>query len=153
MFKDLVFIIEKKDISKEFLINLLVNHSEIKFVSLVGIDLNGNDTDEKIPSDIFLNDIDTFLNGCAVQTDGSSVVLTGIATLNDAKVDMVIDKNCNWFVDYNFENIDDCTKKPIGTLRIPSFLIHNNKYIDSRSILNRSVDYLKTNILSLLKKF
>ena len=151
MFKDLVFIIEKKDISKEFLINLLVNHSEIKFVSLVGIDLNGNDTDEKIPSDIFLDDIDTFLNGCAVQTDGSSVVLTGIATLNNAKVDMVIDKNCNWFVDYNFDNIDECTQKPIGTLRIPSSLIHNNKYIDSRSILNRSTQYLKRNILSLLK--
>ncbi len=151
MFKDLVYIIKKEDISKEFLINLLVNHSEIKFVSLVGIDLNGNDTDEKIPTDIFLNDIDTFLNGCAVQTDGSSVVLTGIATLNDAKVDMVIDKNCTWFVDYNFDNIDESTEKPIGTLRIPSFLIHNNKYIDSRSILNRSVKYLKENILTLLK--
>lgn len=151
MFKDLVYIIKKEDISKEFLINLLVNHSEIKFVSLVGIDLNGNDTDEKIPTDIFLDDIDTFLNGCAVQTDGSSVVLTGIATLNDAKVDMVIDKNCTWFVDYNFDNIDECTKKPIGTLRIPSFLIHNNKFIDSRSILNRSVKYLKENILTLLK--
>lgn len=151
MFKDLVYIIKKDDISKTFLTHLLTNHSEIKFVSLVGIDLNGNDTDEKIPSYIFLNDIDTFFNGCAVQTDGSSVVLTGIATLNNAKVDIVIDKNCNWFIDYNFDNIDESTGKPIGTLRIPSFLIHNGKYIDSRSVLNRSIEFLKNNLLSLIK--
>ncbi len=151
MVKDLVYIIEKNDISKNFLKHLLTNHREIKFVSLVGIDLNGNDTDEKIPSNIFLDDIDMFFDGCAIQTDGSSVVLTGIATLNDAKVDMVIDKNCNWFVDYNFDNIDKETGKPIGTLRIPSFLIHNGKYIDSRSTLNRSINFLKDNLLSFLK--
>lgn len=151
MVKDLVYIINKNDISKNFLKHLLTNHSEIKFISLVGIDLNGNDTDEKIPSDIFLDDIDMFFDSCAIQTDGSSVVLTGIATLNDAKVDIVIDKNCNWFIDYNFDNIDKVTGKPIGTLRIPSFLVHNGKYIDSRSILNRSLNFLKEKLLSLLK--
>ena len=41
--------------------------------------------DEKIPMRIFLKDIDEFYAGTAVQTDGSSVVLTGIATLNNAK--------------------------------------------------------------------
>ena len=92
-----------------------------------------------------------YFDGCAVQTGGSKVVLTGIATLNDAKVDMVIDKNCNWFIDYNFDNIDDVSGKPIGTLKIPSFLIHNEKYIDSRSVLNRSLSFLKKNLLSLLK--
>lgn len=151
MFKDLVYIIKKNDISKKFLTHLLTNHSEIKFVSLVGIDLNGNDTDEKIPSHVFLNDIDSFFNGCAVQTDGSSVVLTGIATLNDAKVDIVIDKNSNWFIDYNFDNLDSITKKPVGTLRIPSFLTHNGNYIDSRSVLNRSINFLKKNLMSIIK--
>lgn len=151
MVKDLIYIIKKENISKDFLTNLLNTHSEIKFVSLIGIDINGNDTDEKIPSKVFINDIDLFFNGCAVQTDGSSVVLTGIATLNDAKVDMVIDKNCNWFIDYNFDNIDEVSGKPIGTLKIPSFLIHNEKYIDSRSVLNRSLSFLKKNLLSLLK--
>ena len=56
---------------------------------MVGIDLSGNDTDEKIPVKVFLDDINAFLNGAAVQTDGSSVVLPGIATLNNAKVDMI----------------------------------------------------------------
>lgn len=151
MIKDLIYIIKKESISKYFLINLLTMHPEIKFVSLIGIDINGNDTDEKIPSNIFIEDIDLFLNGCAVQTDGSSVVLNGIVTLNNAKVDIVVDTNCNWFVDYNFDNIDEETKKPIGTLKIPSFLIHNNKYIDSRSTLNRSIDFLKSSLMDLFK--
>ena len=55
---------------------------------------------------IFLEDIDGFLAGSAAQTDGSSVVLTGIATLNDARVDMKVDKTVNWFVDYNYEHFD-----------------------------------------------
>lgn len=151
MVRDLIYIIKKEDISESFIINLLTNHPEIKFISLVGIDINGNDTDEKIPVEIFIKDIDLFFNGCAIQTDGSSVVLTGIATLNDAKVDMIIDKNCNWFVDYNFDNIDNRTSKPIGTLRIPSFLTHNEKYIDSRSILSRSINYMKKSLMILLK--
>ena len=57
------------------LLILCQEHPEIKFVSLVGIDLSGNDTDEKIPIRLFLDDIDSFLNGVAIQTDGSSVVL------------------------------------------------------------------------------
>ncbi|EPS54098.1 glutamine synthetase, partial [Clostridium botulinum Af84] len=39
-----------------------------------------------------------FIKGC-VQTDGSSVVLPGIATLNNAKVDMIVDMDVNWFID------------------------------------------------------
>lgn len=152
MFENLIYLIKKEDISKNYIINLLAAHPEIKFISLMGIDLNANDTDEKIPIEIFINDIDLFFNGCAVQTDGSSVVLTGIATLNDAKVDMLIDKNSNWFVDYNFSNIDKSTNKPVGTLRIPSFLTHNKKYVDSRSILKKSINFLKSNLINLFKK-
>ena len=92
--------------SKEEVLKYVSEHPEIKFVSLVGIDMAGNDTDEKIPMHIFVKDIDDFYAGSAVQTDGSSVVLTGIATLNNAKVDMPIDPTVNWFVDYNYEHYD-----------------------------------------------
>ena len=142
--KDLIYLIPKSKHNKEDLITIFNEHPEIKFVSIVGIDLSGNDTDEKIPSRLFLDDIDSFLNGVAIQTDGSSVVLPGIATLNDAKVDMVADLNANWFVDYNYDHIDSFTNKPIGTLRIPSFLIHNNKPVCSRNILNSAISTFKS---------
>lgn len=152
MYKDLVYLVPKEEHSKESLEKLLTEHSEIKFVSLVGIDLAGNDTDEKIPVKVFLDDIDTFLNG-AVQTDGSSVVLPGIASLNNAKVDIVADLKVNWFIDYNYENIDLESNKPVGTLRIPSFLFHEGKAVDSRNILNSSIKYFKDTLLDLFKKY
>lgn len=147
----LIYTIPKANHNKEDLIDIFNNHSEIKFVSFVGVDLSGNDTDEKIPVKIFLEDIDSFLHGVAIQTDGSSVVLPGIATLNDAKVDMITDLNCNWFVDYNYDHIDPLTKNPVGTLRIPSFLLHNNKPVCSRNILTASIDTFKTNLLKIFK--
>ena len=101
--EDLLYVIPANS-KKEAIVEMLEAHPEIKFVSLVGIDHAGNDTDEKIPVRIFLKDMDDFYAGSAVQTDGSSVVLAGIATLNNAKVDMPIDPSVNWFVDYNFEN-------------------------------------------------
>ena len=73
----------------------------------------------------------------AAQTDGSSVVLTGIATLNNARVDMKIDSSVNWYIDYNYEHFDSATGRMVGTLRIPCFLVHNNVRVDSRSILHR----------------
>ncbi|MBS4803298.1 MAG: glutamine synthetase [Clostridium sp.] len=149
--KDLIYTIPKSLHNKEDLFKIFNDHPEIKFVSIVGIDLSGNDTDEKIPAKLFLDDIDSFLNGVAIQTDGSSVVLPGIATLNDAKVDMIADKNANWFVDYNYDHIDISTNKPIGTLRIPSFLIHNNKPVCSRNILNSSVKTFKSTLLNIFK--
>ncbi|HBI7002433.1 TPA: glutamine synthetase, partial [Clostridium perfringens] len=149
----LLFTIPKKYHNKESLISIFEDHPEIKFVSLVGVDLAGNDTDEKIPSKLFLKDIDSFLHGTAVQTDGSSVVLPGIATLNNAKVDMIADLDCNWFVDYNYDFIDPLTNRPVGTLRIPCFLIHEDKAVDSRHILKNSIDTFKSNIFSLLKKY
>lgn len=147
----LIYTIPKSNHNKKDLIEIFTNHSEIKFVSFVGVDLSGNDTDEKIPVKIFLDDIDSFLHGVAIQTDGSSVVLPGIATLNDAKVDMITDLNCNWFVDYNYDHIDSLTEKPIGTLRIPSFLLHNNKPVCSRNILTASIDTFKANLLDVFK--
>ena len=128
----------------------LGEHPEIKFVSLMGIDMAGNDTDEKIPIELFLKDMDDFYAGRAVQTDGSSVVLTGIATLNNAKVDMPIDPKVNWFIDYNTEHLDEETGLPVGTLRIPSFLIHEGKRVDSRAVLADTLEFVKKELVSLL---
>ena len=146
--KNLLYTIKAKT-PKEEIIGLLKEHPEIKFVSLVGIDLAGNDTDEKIPVKLFIKDIDEFYAGTAVQTDGSSVVLPGIATLNNAKVDMPVDPNVNWFVDYNFEYFDDETNKPVGTLRIPSFLIHEGKRVDSRAVLTDTLSFVKRELLEI----
>ena len=77
---DILYVINPQN-TKEELISLLNSHPEIRFVSLAVADLTGNSTDERIPIRAF-EDIEEFLNG-SVQTDGSSVVLPGIATLND----------------------------------------------------------------------
>ncbi|MBR4643423.1 MAG: glutamine synthetase [Selenomonadaceae bacterium] len=146
--KNLLYTI-KANTPKEEIIRKLREHPEIKFVSLVGIDLAGNDTDEKIPVRLFIKDIDEFYAGTAVQTDGSSVVLPGIATLNNAKVDMPVDPTVNWFVDYNFEYFDDETNKPVGTLRIPSFLIHEGKRVDSRAVLTDTLSFVKRELLDM----
>ena len=75
---------------------VIEKHPEVKFVSLVGIDIGGHDTDEKIPVEEFLGDIEKFLKN-GVQTDGSSVVLPKIAKLNNAKVDITdVTVNCLW---------------------------------------------------------
>lgn len=146
MMKDLIYTIPKEKHTKENIKAILKSHSEIKFVSFVGVDLSGNDTDEKIPVSLFLDDLESFINGVAVQTDGSSVVLPGIATLNNAKVDMIADLNAKWFVDYNYDFIDPETQKPIGTLRIPCFLYHDNKAVDSRNILSSAIETFKGNL-------
>lgn len=153
MRKDLLYVIPAGKYGKEELLQLLANHPEIKFVSLVGIDLAGNDTDEKIPMKSFLKDYEDYFVGSAVQTDGSSVVLTGIASLNNAKVDIIGDSSVNWFIDYNFEHFDDETGKPVGSLRIPAFLVHDGLRVDSRSILAQSTEYIKTELKGLFNKY
>ena len=149
---DLLYMI-KANTPKEEIIKQLREHPEIKFVSLMGIDLAGNDTDEKIPVRIFIKDIDEFYSGRAVQTDGSSVVLPGIATINNAKVDMPVDPSVNWFVDYNFENYDNLTNRPVGTLRIPSFLIHEGKRVDSRAVLTDTLINVKKELVDLFHHY
>ena len=148
---NLIYTITKENHDAESLRELLNAHPEIKFVSFVGIDLSGNDTDEKIPVKLFLEDLDSFLKGVAVQTDGSSVVLPGIATLDNAKVDMVTDLDCKWFVDYNYDFIDSETNKPVGTLRIPCFLYHDNLAVDSRHILTSAVSTFKETLMNIFK--
>ena len=137
----------EKDLRK-----ILLDYPEIKFVSLMGIDLYGNGTEEKIPINIFLKNIDDFLNGIAVQTDGSSVALPGIATLNNAKIDMIVDKECDWFIDYNEQLYDEETNKPIGTMIIPAFLQHGGMPVDSRSILKSAEKTFNEEILKLIEE-
>ncbi len=130
---------------------ILKSHPEVKFVSLVGIDVGGNDTDEKIPVEEFLKDIDGFLKS-GIHTDGSSVVLPKIADLNNGKVDIIPDRTVNWFVDHNFDYADPETGLPIGTLRIPSSLIHNDSdRVGSRVILRDAVMNFKKDLIKLLR--
>ena len=147
--KNLIYSIPPEKCNKSDIIELLNMHKEIKFVSFVGVDLLGNDTDEKIPVKFFLDNIDDMLE-FGMQTDGSSVNLGQIATLSDARVDLIPDKDSVWYVDYNYENIDEDTGLPVGTLRIWSFLLHNGEYVDSRALLkdsvNKTKDFLLKNI-------
>lgn len=123
----MLFNIPSEKHSTDEITRILKEHSEVQFVSLVGIDIGGHDTDEKIPVKLFLEDIEKLFT-VGVQTDGSSVALPKIAELNNAKVDIIPDLSVNWYVDYNFNNIDMKTKLPVGTLRIPSFLVHNDDF-------------------------
>ncbi len=131
----------------------LEEHPEVRFVSFVGVDIGGHDTDEKIPTRAFLEDMEKMLQH-GVQTDGSSVVLPGIATLNNAKIDIIPDMNVNWYVDQNYGHVDYETGLPVGTLRIPSFLVHNEtKEVGSRVILRDAIKAFKADLMELLRKY
>ena len=87
-----------------------------------------------------------------VQTDGSSVALPLIAELNNAKVDIIPDLGVHWYVDYNFRNRGYKTGLPIGTLRIPSFLVHNEDFeVGSRVILRDALRHFKEELMRELK--
>ena len=146
----LLYYIKKEDHSGERLRKILEENKYIKFVSLMGVDLGGNATDEKIPVKLVLEDIEEFLNA-SIQTDGSSVELYNIATLNNAKVDLKADLDAAWFVDYNHEFIDEETGCPVGTLKIPAFLIHDNKKVCSRGTLERAEKYFKNSLTEIIR--
>lgn len=151
MEKELLYLIEKENHTKERLVEILNTHNEIKFVSLAGVDLIGHETEERIPTSVFLGDLNNFLYGRAAQTDGSSVYLPKIATINNAKIDMIADIDVPWVVDYNYEYLlEDGT--PVGTLKIPCFLFHENKPVDSRSILKNVMNHFEKELFELIKK-
>ena len=54
---NLLYTIPKEKYNKDDLSKIFEEHKEIKFVSFVGIDLWGNDTDEKIPVKYFLDNL------------------------------------------------------------------------------------------------
>ncbi len=145
-----LYLIPEPDRNPAGLRGHLESHPEIRFVSLSGVDLGGNDTDERIPVTHFLGHIEEYLSG-GVQTDGSSVVLPGIATLNDGQVDLVADPGVRWYVDYNTELADPDGGAPVGTLRIPAFLKHGTRFVDSRSLLRRACESCERRLLALLR--
>lgn len=150
MRRDLIYTIPRALHNVQDLTKILDEHEEIRFVSIAAVDLAGHETDTKIPIRLFRKDMDVFLNGMAAQTDGSSVVLPEIASLNNAKVDMKGDSEATWFVDYNYTFTASDASKPVGTIKIPCFLFHNGMEVDSRSILkNAEADFKK----NLMEKF
>ncbi len=149
--KELLYFISPDKNSPSEIGKMLDEHPEIKFVSLVAVDLGNDSTDEKIPVEMMKEDIADFLEK-GVQTDGSSVFLPIIAELNNAKVDLIPDKTVKWFIDYNYDSIDPKTNLPVGTLIIPSCLIHEGKFVDSRSVLKSSISNFENKIIELFKE-
>ena len=130
----------------------LMAHPEVKFVSFTGIDMGNHSTDEKIPVDVFLDDMEKMIES-GVQTDGSSVALPTIADLSNARVDIVPDRDANWFVEYNYDNRDYETGLPTGTLRIPSYLRHNgDTMVGARTYLKKAVDTFVAGLRSELEQ-
>ena len=150
-FDKMLFTIGPEDHSADRIKTILNEHPEVQFVSLVGIDIGGHGTDEKIPVRAFIKDIDKFLTE-GVQTDGSSVVLPKIADLNNAKVDIIPDLDVNWYVDYNFDHVPQSIGLPVGSLRIPSYLRHNDTFeVGLRVVLRDAVADFKKELMELLK--
>ena len=150
-FDKMLFTIGPEDHSADRIKTILNEHPEVQFVSLVGIDIGGHGTDEKIPVKAFIKDIDKFLAE-GVQTDGSSVVLPKIADLNNAKVDIIPDLDVNWYVDYNFDHVPQSIGLPVGSLRIPSYLRHNDTFeVGSRVVLRDAVADFKKELMEILK--
>ena len=141
--------VDKHD--KESIKKILTDHPEVRFVSFAGVDIAGNDTDERIPIKLFMEDMEKMIEH-GVQTDGSSVNLPKIADLNNAKVDIIPDPEVNWYVDHNYSNIDAATGLPVGTLRIPSILVHNNmKRVGARAILKDALNKFRSDLLDEIK--
>lgn len=146
--KDLLYFIPPEKHDPSTLKEILDKHKEIKFVSLVAVDLGNNHTDEKIPINLMKKDIADFLKN-GVQTDGSSVYLPKIAEINNAKVDILPDSEVKWIIDYNYDNLDPVSNLPVGTLVIPSYLVHDGQFVCSRSILKSAISHIKEEVYSL----
>ncbi len=147
----MLFVIPKEEHSVSKIKQILSKYPEVKFVSLSAIDHSGQGTDEKIPIDTFIKDMKSILKS-GVQTDGSSVALPKIAEVNNGKVVILPDLNANWYVDHNFTHIDYKTKLPVGTLTIPSFLLHNDSFeCGSRVILNNTLKHFTKKLMDLLR--
>ena len=148
----MLFTLTPDEHDEEAVRSRLLAHPEVKFVSFTAVDMGNHSTDEKIPVGIFLENMTKMLTD-GVQTDGSSVALPTIADLSDARVDLVADRDVNWFVEYNYGNIDYETGLPVGTLRIPSYLRHNgDTLVGPRIYLKESVDGFLSELRKELEK-
>ena len=56
----MLFKIPKEEHEPDRVKEILKKHEEIRFVSFVGVDLGGHDTDAKIPVKLFLEDLEKF---------------------------------------------------------------------------------------------
>lgn len=146
--KGLKYFIKPYELTTKELKKVIEETEEIKFISLAGIDLGNRATDEKIPKQHILDNFDGFIEN-GIQTDGSSVYLPIIAQLNNAKVDLIPDTEVKWFVDYNYNNLDE-KGRPIGTLDIPSLIRHSNKLVGSRSILKNTMEFFNKELINLI---
>lgn len=148
----MIYRIEKEKHNKKDIEKILKEHPEVRFVSLVGLDIFGNDTDEKIPVSEMMKDFDGFMARGA-QTDGSAVLLPKIADISNGRVDIIPDKDCIWYIDYNMQNIDPESNVPTGTIRIPAYLIHNeNEEIGSRTILRDALAKFKKDFIEAIRE-
>ncbi len=143
---DILMYVKPSENKKTKLIKLLEENPQIKFASLAAVDLGNNHTDEKIPVSEIINNYDSFMKN-GIQTDGSSVFLPLIADINNAQVTLIPDREVKWLVDYNSDHIDPKTGLAVGTLMIPSFIVHQNKKVCSRSVLKRAVDYFESEVV------
>ncbi len=144
----MTYYIDTKNHTKEEIISILNDNKNIRFVSFVTVDLANNRTDERIPIDLFIKNYDNFMKK-GIQTDGSSVSLPKIADINNGKVDIIPDRDVKWVVDYSRTYCDD-NNKNIGTLLVPSFLVHDGIRVGSRGVLYRAVSALERFIIKLL---
>ncbi len=146
----MIYFIDAPRLGKEEIIELIKGQPNVLFVSLSTVDLGGNHTDERIPVREFLENYDGFmLRG--IPTDGSSVELPGIANIDNAKVDIIPDKNARWLIDYSSHHFTEEEHLSIGTLVIPSFLYHGGKPVGSRSVLKRAVETLERDVREMIE--
>lgn len=152
--ENMAYVLKKEDHTIDKINLWLSENPQIKFVSFMGIDLLGNDIEQRIPINQFKKDMKSMLTG-GVQTDGSSVAFPKITSLNNAKLDIVADLDCNWYVEYNPDlNVKVCEDKycPVGTLVIPCFLFHNGVGIDSRYVLKSSLEIFSKDFKNLISE-
>ena len=76
--KKMLFVLPAREHTPRQIKAILDSHPEVKFVSFAGSDIVGNDTDEKIPVQLFQKNMEDILKN-GIQTDGSSVYLPAIA--------------------------------------------------------------------------
>ena len=62
IYPELLYTLPLETHTVQVLVDILTAHPEIHFVSFVGIDLAGNDTDEKIPMCLFIDNADAYIN-------------------------------------------------------------------------------------------
>ena len=60
-FERMLFKIPPNEHTNEEIAEILKAHPEVQFVSMVGLDIAGNDTDERLPVRLFLDDMDDML--------------------------------------------------------------------------------------------